>query len=65
MSLGFDAAFPLAVELLGGQQTARSIHFIVTGLLVLFLAVHIVMIFVAGFRARMRAMISGRTTSGK
>jgi thiosulfate reductase cytochrome b subunit len=70
MSLGFDAAFPLAVELLGGQQTARSIHFIVTGLLVLFLAVHVVMIFVAGFRVRMRAMITGnmitrKTISGK
>jgi thiosulfate reductase cytochrome b subunit len=60
MSLGFDAAFPLAVRLLGGQQTARSLHFIITGLLVIFLVVHIVMIFVAGFRARMRAMITGR-----
>lgn len=60
MSFGFDAAFPLPVRLLGGHQTARSIHFLVTILLVLFLLIHVVMIFVAGFRGRMRAMISGR-----
>jgi thiosulfate reductase cytochrome b subunit len=60
MSFGFDAAFPFAVRLLGGHQTARSLHFLVTILLVLFLVVHVVMIFVAGFRARMRAMITGR-----
>ena len=62
MSFAFDSAFPLAVQLLGGHQTARSLHFLVTILLVVFLVVHIVMIFVAGFRARMRAMITGRAT---
>jgi thiosulfate reductase cytochrome b subunit len=62
MSFAFASAFPLSVQLLGGHQTARSIHFIVTALLVLFLVVHVVMIFVAGFRPRMRAMITGRAT---
>ena len=65
MSFGFDAAFPLAVRLLGGHQTARSLHFLVTILLVLFLLVHVVMIFVAGFRDRMRAMITGRGITGR
>lgn len=60
MSFGFDAAFPLPVKLLGGHQTARSLHFIVTILLVLFLLAHVIMIVIAGFRSRMRAMISGR-----
>jgi thiosulfate reductase cytochrome b subunit len=60
MSFGFDAAFPLAVKLLGGHQTARSIHFLVTILLVLFVLIHVLMIFVSGFRTRMRAMITGR-----
>jgi thiosulfate reductase cytochrome b subunit len=64
MSFGFDAAFPLAVKLLGGHQTARSLHFIVTILLMLFLLIHVVMIFVAGFRSRMRAMITGRMIIG-
>jgi len=65
MSYGFVSAFPLSVRLLGGHQTARSLHFLVTILLVLFLFVHVLMIFVAGFRARMRAMITGHaeTTS--
>lgn len=60
MSFGFTAAFPATARLLGGHQTARTLHFLTTILLVLFLAVHIVMIFVAGFRSRMRAMITGR-----
>jgi len=47
---------------LGGQQTARSLHFLVTIFLVLFLLIHVLMIFVAGFRNRMRAMITGRAT---
>jgi thiosulfate reductase cytochrome b subunit len=53
---------PLTARLLGGHQTARSLHFLVTILLVLFLLVHVFMIFLAGFRARMNAMITGRAT---
>ena len=63
MSFAFDSAFPLGVKLLGGHQNARSLHFIATILLVVFLLVHTVMIFVAGFRSRMRAMITGRADS--
>lgn len=59
MSFGFDAAFPLPVRLLGGHQTARSLHFIATILLTLFLLVHVIMLLVSGFRSRMRAMITG------
>lgn len=62
MSFGFTAAFPLTARLLGGHQTARSLHFLVTILLVVFLLVHVFMIFLAGFRARMSAMITGRAT---
>jgi thiosulfate reductase cytochrome b subunit len=65
MSFGFDAAFPAAVAWLGGHQTARSLHFLVTILLVLFLLVHIFMIIFAGFVARMHAMITGRVASPK
>jgi len=60
MSFGFTSEFPLAVRLLGGHQTARSLHFVVTVLLVGFLVIHVLMVFVAGFRSRMRAMITGR-----
>ncbi|MGA2422100.1 MAG: cytochrome b/b6 domain-containing protein [Candidatus Acidiferrum sp.] len=60
MSPAFVSAIPATVTLLGGQQSARTIHFFVTIALVLFLLVHIVMIFLAGFASRMRAMITGR-----
>jgi thiosulfate reductase cytochrome b subunit len=60
MSPTFTAAFPSAVILLGGKQSARTIHFLVSIALVLFLLVHIVMICLAGFWRRTRAMITGR-----
>ena len=60
MSPSFTSAFPAAVNVLGGHQSARTIHFFVTVSLVLFLLVHIVMICLAGFTSRMRAMITGR-----
>lgn len=63
MSLAFVSAFPATVTLLGGQQSARTIHFFVSLALLLFVIVHIVMICVAGFRSRMRAMITGRTAA--
>ncbi len=59
MSPAVTAAFPFMVELLGGHQSARTIHFIDTVLLVLFLLVHISMVIQAGFRQRMRGMILG------
>jgi uncharacterized membrane protein (DUF485 family) len=49
---------------LGGQQSARTIHFFVSLSLVLFLVVHVVMVCLAGFRSRMRAMITGRMVTG-
>ena len=60
LSPGFNAAFPLGVDLLGGRQTARTLHFFVTIALVVFLLVHVVMVAVTGFRSRMRGMITGR-----
>ena len=57
MSPAIASAFPDAVRILGGQQSARTIHFFVTVLLVLFLLVHIVMVIRAGFRERVGAMI--------
>ena len=61
MSPAIAASFPAAVVILGGQQSARTIHFFVSVLLVLFLLVHVVMVSLSGFRKRVRAMISGRS----
>lgn len=60
MSPGFVSAFPKAVGVLGGQQSARTLHFAVTILLTLFLLVHVFMVILAGFGSRTRAMITGR-----
>jgi len=65
LSNAFDAAFPFAVNMLGGRQSARTLHFFITGALVLFLVVHVIMVAVSGFRSRMRAMITGNTTPDK
>jgi thiosulfate reductase cytochrome b subunit len=63
LSPAFDSAVPATVNLLGGRQSARTLHFFVSGLLVAFLFVHITMIVLAGFRNRMRAMITGRVAA--
>jgi thiosulfate reductase cytochrome b subunit len=59
MSPGMDAAWPWLVDIFGGRQTARTIHFIVMVLLVLFFVVHIVMVVLAGPINELRSMITG------
>jgi len=61
MSPAFVSAFPATVTLLGGRQTARTLHFFISVALLVFLLVHIGMVFVSGFSRRMRAMITGHT----
>jgi thiosulfate reductase cytochrome b subunit len=65
MSPAFVSEFPSTVNLLGGQQSARTLHFFVSLALLLFVIIHVVMVFVAGFRSRMRAMITGRAAAQK
>ncbi len=60
MSPAFTGAFPESVILLGGRQTARTLHFLLTWALVLFLVVHVTMVALAGFWSRLRSMITGR-----
>jgi len=60
MSPAIASAIPAAVTVLGGQQSARTIHFFVSVLLVLFLLTHVAMVCLTGFRKRVRAMITGR-----
>ena len=59
MSPAFTSVVPWSVTLLGGRQSARTIHLFSTGALVLFSVVHVLMIILAGFRARVRPMITG------
>ncbi len=60
MSPGMDATWPWLLDLFGGRQSARSIHFIAAGLLVLFLIVHLLMVVLAGPWNEIRSMITGR-----
>ncbi len=60
MSPAFTSAFPDSVTLLGGRQSARTIHFFVALSLLLFFLVHVAMVGFAGFGSRMRGMITGR-----
>jgi thiosulfate reductase cytochrome b subunit len=62
MSPSVTSVFPFFVTSLGGHQTARTVHFFASNLLVLFLLVHVVMVILAGFWQRMRAMITGRVS---
>ena len=59
MSPGIDAAFPWLLDLFGGRQTARTIHFSMMTLLVLFFVVHIVMVVAAGPLNELRSMVTG------
>ena len=61
MSPSLTAAFPFLVDLAGGHQSARTIHFFATLGLVLFFCVHVTMVVLAGFTQRVRTMITGRT----
>jgi thiosulfate reductase cytochrome b subunit len=63
MSPAVMSVFPLVVSALGGQQSARTIHFFVSILLLAFVLVHVVMIGLTGFRSRMRAMTLGNPAS--
>ncbi|HXJ91855.1 MAG TPA: cytochrome b/b6 domain-containing protein [Terriglobia bacterium] len=65
MSPAIEGAFPSAVAVLGGRQSARTIHFFVSIALVLFLFVHIFMVSLAGFWKRVGAMITGRAATKK
>jgi len=58
MAPGVTAVFPTTVALLGGRQSARTLHFLVTMALLIFTLVHVAMIVLAGFRTRVRAMIT-------
>jgi len=60
MSFAVTSVFPFLATLLGGHQSARTLHFAFVSLLVLFLIVHLAMLCLVGFRAHVQAMITGK-----
>jgi thiosulfate reductase cytochrome b subunit len=59
MSFGVTSVFPILATIIGGHQSARTLHFAFVVLLLLFVIVHILMISLAGFWRNVRAMITG------
>jgi len=62
MSPAVTAAMPTVVTVFGGRQSARTLHFLLTLLLVLFVLIHVGMVWLAGFRRRVTAMITGNAS---
>jgi thiosulfate reductase cytochrome b subunit len=54
-----NSVLPFLNEVLGGRQTARTIHFTVMLLLVGFFIIHILMILAAGPINELRSIITG------
>ncbi len=59
MSPGIDALIPGWVDVFGGRQSMRTIHFIISCGLVAFTAVHLFQVIITGFLNNIRSMITG------
>jgi thiosulfate reductase cytochrome b subunit len=59
MSPGFNAFAPWLLDVFGGRQTARTIHFIAMAALVGFFVIHMLMILAAGPLNELRSIVTG------
>lgn len=62
MSPALNAIFPFLLDIFGGRQSARSIHFICMVLIVLFVVVHVLMVILSGPLNQLRGMITGKVS---
>ena len=60
MSPGFNAVAPWLLDLFGGRQSARTLHFIVAGSIVGFVVIHLAALLAVGVWNELRSMITGR-----
>jgi thiosulfate reductase cytochrome b subunit len=60
MSPRLDSLIPGWVDLLGGRQSGRTIHFLVAWMIVGFVLIHIFEAIISGFWNNLRSMITGR-----
>lgn len=60
MSPGASAVAPWIVDLLGGRQSARSLHFLFASAILGFLIVHVVQVILAGVWNEIRSMVTGK-----
>jgi thiosulfate reductase cytochrome b subunit len=59
MSPGFNAIGEVLLNIMGGRQSARTLHFISANLIILFIVVHVGLVIRTGLWNNMRAMITG------
>ena len=59
MSPAVTAAYPWLIGIFGGRQTARTLHFLVSGALLGFILIHVWQVWLVGWRRELRAMITG------
>ncbi len=59
MSPMLNAAFPWLLDIFGGRQSARSIHFLCAACFAAFIFVHLVMVVLAGPFNELRSMVTG------
>lgn len=60
MSPAMNAAFPFMLDIFGGRQSARTIHFLCAAGITAFVVVHLVMVVATGTWNNIRSMITGR-----
>jgi len=60
MSPWLNSLWPGWVDIFGGRQSARAVHFIVAWLLVAFVAIHVFEVLVSGVWNHLRSMVTGR-----
>ena len=60
MSPGLNSLWPGWVDILGGRQSARTVHFIAAWTLVAFVLIHVFEVVVSGVWNNLRSMITGR-----
>lgn len=59
ISPGMGPSFGWLIDLMGGRQSARSLHFLLSWALFAFTAVHVALVLLTGPVRQMRAMITG------
>ncbi len=59
MSPALNALFAGWVDLVGGRQSARTIHFVIACLLLAFVLVHVFEVLITGVWNQLRSMVTG------
>jgi thiosulfate reductase cytochrome b subunit len=59
MSPWMNSIWPGWIDLFGGRQAARTLHFILAWMLVAFVAIHVFEVIVSGLWNHLRSMITG------